>query len=103
MTDVNTKKSGSTTKVDTVTDDKGEKVATGGGVPVQQLAFLIGLVINFTILYTFPELDAESRDKLIRFPQNGDDLRLMHSVLEEYSESHFAHVALAYVSIYINF
>ena len=34
-----------------------EQSQTKEGIPIQKIAFAIGLVVNITILLTFPELD----------------------------------------------
>ncbi len=70
---------------------------------LQRVLFLTGLLLNFIIIFSFPKLSPEQSNDLIRYPRNGDDIRLMMGVIEIYSQTHFWHVALAYVSIYINF
>jgi len=44
-------------KADTTKPDNHDTPAAESGVKVQQVAFLIGLTINFIILFTFPKLD----------------------------------------------
>ncbi len=70
---------------------------------LQRALFLTGLAVNCIIIYSFPKLTPEQSNDLLRYPRNGDDIRLIMGVIEIYSQTHFWHVALAYVSIYINF
>ena len=43
--------------------------------------FLIGLSINAIVLLSFPAMTDEQKDKLIRFPKNGEDMRAMNEVI----------------------
>lgn len=43
----------------------------------------------------------EHKDKLFRFPKNGDDVRDMHDVIDSYTKNSYWLVAFAFVSIYI--
>lgn len=43
--------------------------------------FMIGLVINLLVLYSLPALTNAHKDKLLRFPRSGDDVRGMHEVI----------------------
>uniref|UniRef100_A0A7S3HVZ6 VTT domain-containing protein n=1 Tax=Favella ehrenbergii TaxID=182087 RepID=A0A7S3HVZ6_9SPIT len=51
----------------------------------------------------FPSLDDEQKDKLIRLPKNGDDLRAMNEVLQFYMQDHQVLVITAYILNFINF
>lgn len=63
--------------------------------------FFIGLCINALVLFMFPPMTDEQRDKLIRFPKSGDDLRSMNEVIQFYMEDHFILVLVAYCSIFV--
>ena len=49
----------------------------------------------------FPPMNDEQKEKLLRFPKNGEDLRAMNEVIQFYTEDHFILVSLAYISIFI--
>mmetsp|Transcript_19046 Transcript_19046/g.25772 ORF Transcript_19046/g.25772 Transcript_19046/m.25772 type:complete len:249 (-) Transcript_19046:104-850(-) len=65
--------------------------------------FLIGLVINLFVIYSFPALSDGDKQKLFRFPKSGDEVRGMYQVIKSYTETSYWLVVLAFCSTYINF
>ena len=63
--------------------------------------FLAGLCINAILIYNFPPMEQEQKDKLFRFPKNGQQLSEMNQVIVYYKEDHFWLVIIAYISLYI--
>ena len=44
---------------------------------------------------------SEHKEKLFRWPKNGDDVRGIYEVIQNYTENDLFIVTLAYISIYV--
>ena len=56
-------------------------------------------LVNF-ILRVFPR---ENKEKLLRVPKTGDDIRAINDVIQQYAQTNFVLVLVTYISIFINF
>ena len=45
----------------------------------------------------------ENKEKLLRIPKTGDDIRAINDVIQQYSQTNFVLVLVTYISIFINF
>ncbi|EAR98482.2 SNARE associated protein (macronuclear) [Tetrahymena thermophila SB210] len=63
--------------------------------------FLVALVLFGVLLRFSPELTQDEKEKLFRFPRGADDLRLIHQVIDKYSEQNYTFVLFAFCYLYI--
>ncbi|KAL4475222.1 hypothetical protein ABPG72_018879 [Tetrahymena utriculariae] len=63
--------------------------------------FLVALVLFGVLLIFSPELSQDEKEKLFRFPRGVEDLRLIHEVIEKYSEQNYTFVLFAFCYLYI--
>ena len=63
--------------------------------------FMIGLAFNCLVLYSFPALSEDHKNKLLRFPKSGDDVRGMYEVFKHYTQTSYWLLMLAFISTYV--